>query len=285
MIDFVCSDLVYGGDFYESGLLLLDCCGYVFFLWIIYYVGQVICDERQIMFIGIVQGVGIINVVKDYGELRMFSIVFFEWFIDDIEIGVSVLVDGVCLMVMIIYLLVLIDFDVMLLSLWIIMLVDFMIGVCVNVEWVVKDGVEIGGYLLFGYVDFMGIIVYIVLFEYNWMICIGVLVEFKCYVFVKGYIVINGCSFIVLDVNCDEGWFEVWLIFEMCCVIMFDVKGVNDKVNIEIECSIQVVVDMIWELVKEMFGELNGVVIVLLVEKGIDIEELLVCNVVWLLKQ
>lgn len=168
----------------------------------------------------------------------MFSIVFFEWFIDDIEIGVSVLVDGVCLMVMIIYLLVLIDFDVMLLSLWIIMLVDFMIGVCVNVEWVVKDGVEIGGYLLFGYVDFMGIIVYIVLFEYNWMICIGVLVEFKCYVFVKGYIVINGCSFIVLDVNCDEGWFEVWLIFEMCCVIMFDVKGVNDKVNIEIECSI-----------------------------------------------
>lgn len=41
---------------------------------------------------------------------------------------------------------------------------------------------------------------------------------------------------------------------------------------------------MIWELVKEMFGELNGVVIVLLVEKGIDIEELLVCNVVWLLK-
>jgi len=109
--------------------------------------------------------------------------------------------------------------------------------------------------------------------------------EFKRYVFAKGYIAINGCSLTVSDVNRDEGWFEVWLIPETRRATTFDAKGVDAKVNIEIERSTQVVVDTIRESVKETLGELNGVVTALLAEKGIDIEELLARNVARLPKQ
>ena len=246
---------------------------------ITYHTGQAICDQRRIMFTGIVQGVGVIKAIKDHGELRTFSIEFPERFTTDIEIGASVSVDGVCLTVTTIHSPLLIDFDVMLPSLRITTLADLTTGARVNVERAAKDGAEIGGHPLSGHVDFMGTILHIASSEHNRMIRIGVPADFKRYVFAKGYIAINGCSLTVSDVNRDEGWFEVWLIPETRRATTFDAKGVNDKVNIEIERSTQVVVDTIRESVKETLGELTGVVTTLLAEKGINIEELLARNV------
>ncbi|MFP3559836.1 riboflavin synthase, partial [Paraburkholderia sp. SIMBA_049] len=98
------------------------------------------------MFTGIVQGVATIGAIKDHGELRTFSIEFPERFTDDIEIGASVSVDGVCLTVTTIHSPVLIDFDVMLPSLRITTLADLTTGARVNVERAAKDGAEIGGH-------------------------------------------------------------------------------------------------------------------------------------------
>ncbi|MBJ9962984.1 riboflavin synthase subunit alpha [Burkholderia seminalis] len=237
------------------------------------------------MFTGIVQGVGVIKATEDHGELRTFSIEFPERFTDDIEIGASVSVDGVCLTVTTIHSPTLVDFDVMLPSLKITTLADLATGSRINVERAAKDGAEIGGHPLSGHVDFPGTILHIATSEHNRMIRIGVPPEFKRYVFAKGYIAINGCSLTVSDVNRDEGWFEIWLIPETRRATTFDEKGVNDKVNIEIERSTQVVVDTIRDAVKETLGELNGVVTALLAEKGIDIEELLARNVARLPKQ
>ncbi|VVU50883.1 riboflavin synthase subunit alpha [Burkholderia anthina] len=252
---------------------------------ITYHTGQAICDERQIMFTGIVQGIGVIETIKDHGELRTFSIAFPEGFTTDIEIGASVSVDGVCLTVTTIHSPALIDFDVMLPSLRITTLADLTTGARVNVERAAKDGAEIGGHPLSGHVDFMGTIADIASSEHNRMIRIAVPADFKRYVFAKGYIAINGCSLTVSDVNRDEGWFDVWLIPETRRATTFDAKGASDKVNIEIERSTQVVVDTIRESVKETLGELTGVVTTLLAEKGIDIEELLARNVARLPKQ
>ncbi|HGL6714643.1 riboflavin synthase subunit alpha [Burkholderia contaminans] len=237
------------------------------------------------MFTGIVQGVGVIKAIKDHGELRTFSIEFPEHFTDDIEIGASVSVDGVCLTVTTIHSPELIDFDVMLPSLRITTLADLTTGARINVERAAKDGAEIGGHPLSGHVDFTGTIRHIAMSEHNRMVRIGVPEAFKRYVFAKGYIAINGCSLTVSDVNRDEGWFDVWLIPETRRATTFDAKGVNDTVNIEIERSTQVVVDTIREAVKETLGELNGVVTALLAEKGIDIEELLARRVARLPKQ
>ncbi|NTX29117.1 riboflavin synthase subunit alpha [Burkholderia pyrrocinia] len=237
------------------------------------------------MFTGIVQGVGAIKAIKDHGELRTFSIEFPERFTDDIEIGASVSVDGVCLTVTTIHSPELIDFDVMLPSLKITTLADLATGARINVERAAKDGAEIGGHPLSGHVDFTGTILHIASSEHNRMVRIGVPADFKRYVFAKGYIAINGCSLTVSDVNRDEGWFEVWLIPETRRATTFDAKGVNDKVNIEIERSTQVVVDTIRESVKETLGELTGIVTTLLAEKGVDIEELLARNVARLPKK
>ncbi|TCW85535.1 riboflavin synthase [Burkholderia sp. SRS-46] len=237
------------------------------------------------MFTGIVQGVGTIKTIADHGELRTFGIAFPERFTDDIEIGASVSVDGVCLTVTTIHSPELIDFDVMLQSLRITTLADLEAGARVNVERAAKDGAEIGGHPLSGHVDFTGTIRHVAESEHNRMVRIGVPDDFKRYVFAKGYIAINGCSLTVSDINRDEGWFDIWLIPETRRATTFETKGVNDKVNIEIERSTQVVVDTIRESVKETLGELTGVVTALLAEKGIDIEELLARNVARLPKK
>ena len=237
------------------------------------------------MFTGIVQGVGVIQAIADHGELRTFSIEFPERFTEDIEIGASVSIDGVCLTVTTIHSPELIDFDVMLPSLKITTLAELATGSRINVERAAKDGAEIGGHPLSGHVDFTGTIRHIASSEHNRMIRIGVPADFKRYVFAKGYIAINGCSLTVSDVNRDEGWFDVWLIPETRRATTFDAKGVNDNVNIEIERSTQVVVDTIRDSVQETLGELTGIVTTLLAEKGVDIEELLARDVVQLPKK
>jgi riboflavin synthase len=231
------------------------------------------------MFTGIVQGVGVIKTIKDRGELRAISIELPEGFTTGIEIGASVSVDGVCLTATAIHSPLLVDFDVVLQSLRITTLVDLTAGAKVNVERAAKDGAEIGGHPLSGHIDFTGTIQRVALSEYNKMVRIGVPADFRRYVFPKGYVAINGCSLTVSEINRNEGWFEIWLIPETRRATTFDSKGVNDKVNIEIERSTQVVVDTVRESVKETLGELTGVITKLLADKGIDIEELLTNSV------
>lgn len=231
------------------------------------------------MFTGIVQGVGSIKAIKDHGELRAFSIQLPDGFSTGIEIGASVSVDGVCLTVTAIRSPLLVDFDVVLQSLRITTLADVAVGDNVNLERAAKDGAEIGGHPLSGHVDFTGTILQIVSSSHNRMVRIGVPAEFRRYIFAKGYIAINGCSLTVSETNRDEGWFEIWLIPETRRATTFDSKAVNDKVNIEIDRSTQVVVDTVRESVKETLGQLTEVITRLLADKGLDIEELLTKNI------
>jgi len=231
------------------------------------------------MFTGIVQGVGIIKAIKDHGELREFSIELPEGFSVGIEIGASVSVDGVCLTATAIHSPLLVDFDVVLQSLKVTTLAEVAVGDKINVERAAKDGAEIGGHPLSGHVDFTGTIQKITSSSHNKMVRIGVSADFRRYIFAKGYIAIDGCSLTVSEINRDEGWFEIWLIPETRRVTTFDSKAVNDKVNIEIDRSTQVVVDTVRESVKETLGQLTEVITKLLADKGIDIEDLLTKNI------
>lgn len=227
------------------------------------------------MFTGIVQGTGEIVAINDHDGLRTFEIEFPAEFTNDIAIGASVSIDGVCLTVTHILSPTRLSFDVMQQSLKITTLGEYAQGQRVNIERAAKDGAEIGGHPLSGHVDFCATIDTVSVMEGNKVIRFTVPVEFMRYIFAKGYIAVNGTSLTISDANTKDNWFEVWLIPETRRMTTFDEKQAGDRLNIEIERSTQVVVDTVRDTVQETLGRLQPALEALLAEKGLSIEDFL----------
>ena len=227
------------------------------------------------MFTGIVQATARIAAIEDRAGLRSFTIAFPEGFCQDIAIGASVAVDGVCLTVTEIVSPTQARFDVMLQSLNITTLGRYAVGARVNVERAAKEGAEIGGHPLSGHIDFTATLAERRELENNLVWRVAVPEAFRRYVFAKGYIAIHGASLTVAEVNRAEGWFEVWLIPETRRATVFEAVAVGDLLNIEIERSTQVVVDTVREAVHESLGRLQPVLEALLKEKGLSLDDYL----------
>ena len=225
------------------------------------------------MFTGIVQAVATIENVTDVAGIRTFNIQFPAGFCQDLQIGASVAIDGTCLTVT-----EMIDsncarFDVMLQSLNITTLGEYITGTQVNAERAAKDGAEIGGHPLSGHIDFTAIILDIKQYDNNFCYRIGVTPEWMKYIFSKGYIAINGASLTLFDVNKAEHWFEVWLIPETRRMTVFSQKKVGDRLNIEIERSTQVMVDTIHAALDEKLGVLAPLLEKILQDNNIDLAQ------------
>jgi riboflavin synthase, alpha subunit len=227
------------------------------------------------VFTGIVQGTAKIIAIEDREGLRTFTLEFPPGFCEDLAIGASVSVDGVCLTVTGIASPTVASFDVILQSLNVTTLSEYGVGARVNVERAAKDGAEIGGHPLSGHIDFSTSILESRSSDTNRVLRIAIPEPFRKYVFAKGYIAINGASLTVSEVNRAEGWFEVWLIPETRRVTTFEEKTVGDRLNVEIERSTQVVVDTVRETVQESLGRLVPVLEALLKEKGMTLEDFL----------
>lgn len=226
------------------------------------------------MFTGIIQGTAKIAAVEDREGLRTFTLEFPPGFCQDLAIGASVSVDGVCLTVTHIATPTVASFDVILQSLNVTTLSGYGVGTRVNVERAAKDGAEIGGHPLSGHVDFSTTIASIRSSDTNRVLRIAIPEAFRKYVFAKGYIAINGASLTVSEVNRAEGWFEVWLIPETRRMTTFEEKKVGDRLNVEIERSTQVVVDTVRETVQESLGKLQPLLEAVLKERGMTLEDL-----------
>ena len=225
------------------------------------------------MFTGIVQAVATIENVTDVAGIRTFNIQFPAGFCQDLQIGASVAIDGTCLTVT-----ELIDnnrarFDVMLQSLDITTLSEYITGTQVNAERAAKDGAEIGGHPLSGHIDFNATILAIKQYDNNFCYRIGVTPEWMKYIFSKGYIAINGASLTLFEVNKAEHWFEVWLIPETRRMTVFSQKKVGDRLNIEIERSTQVMVDTIHAALDEKLGVLAPLLEKILQDNNIDLAQ------------
>lgn len=225
------------------------------------------------MFTGIIQGVAAIDAIKDHDGLRTFTLRFPEGFSEGLAVGASVSVDGVCLTVTELLSASTATFDIMLQSLKITTLADYLAGDRVNVERAAKDGAEIGGHPISGHVDFSTAIDTVGTSEGNKVLRIKLPSDFARYVFPKGYIAINGASLTVSEVDKKEGWFEVWLIPETRRMTVFEDKRAGDRLNIEIERDTQVVVDTVRDAVQESLGRLQPVLEALLAEKGLNLED------------
>lgn len=227
------------------------------------------------MFTGIVQATATIAAIHDRAGLRTFTIEFPAGFCQDLAIGASVSVDGVCLTVTGLVSPTAAAFDVMLQSLNITTLGTYAQGDAVNVERAAKDGAEIGGHPLSGHVDFTARLIERRELENNLVWRVSVPERFRRYVFAKGYIAVHGASLTVSDVNRAEGWFELWLIPETRRATVFEATRVGDALNIEIERSTQVMVDTVREAVHESLGRLQPLLEALLQEKGQTLDDFL----------
>lgn len=226
------------------------------------------------MFTGIVQAVATIDKVVDHQGIRTFEIEFPSGFCQEVEIGASIAIDGVCLTVTKIINSTRLSFDVMLQSLNITTLSQFEEGASVNAERAAKDGAEIGGHPLSGHVDFTAQVLDVLEAEENYRIRIGVSKDWMRYIFPKGYIALNGASLTLADVNKKEGWFDVWLIPETRRMTTFNDKLAGDAINIEIERGTQVVVDTVRDTLEENLGALMPMFEKLLNQQGIDVSAL-----------
>ncbi|BDT67676.1 riboflavin synthase [Comamonadaceae bacterium OS-1] len=225
------------------------------------------------MFTGIIQATATVKALQDQNGMRSFTLAFPPGFCQDLAIGASVSVDGVCLTVTELVSSTAAAFDVMLQSLNITTLGRYAQGSAVNVERAAKEGAEIGGHPLSGHVDFCTTLVDVLLTDTNCKLRFAIPEAFRKYIFAKGYIAINGASLTVSEVNRQEGWFEVWLIPETRRATTFGQIQAGDTVNIEIERSTQVVVDTVRETVAESLGKLQPLLEALLQEKGLSLDD------------
>lgn len=227
------------------------------------------------MFTGIVQAVASLDAIEERTGLRSFTIEFPAGFCEDLAIGASVAVDGVCLTVTHIESATRARFDVMQQSLAITTLGAAVQGQCVNVERAAREGAEIGGHPLSGHVDCVARLLQRRVLENNLVWRIAVPASHMRYVFAKGYIAVNGASLTIAECDRAAGWFEVWLIPETRRATVFEDKREGDALNIEIERQTAVIVDTVRAAVDERLAPLTGAIHALLKDKGQSLDDFL----------
>jgi riboflavin synthase len=215
------------------------------------------------MFTGIVQGVATVLAIADRPGLRTLRLGFPPGFLNGVEVGASVAVDGVCLTVTAFEnglshaAQAWADFDVMQQTLSLTTLGGLREGSRINVERAAREGAEVGGHVLSGHVDFCATVAQIRRPDNNCVLRFEVPAPWMRYVFAKGYIAVNGASLTVAEASHETGgggWFEVWLIPETLRMTTFADKLEGDAVHIEIERATQVMVDTVRRTVDERLG-------------------------------
>jgi len=205
------------------------------------------------MYTGIVQRVTDIVAVDKKTGLNTLVINFDDTLLNNLTIGASVAVDGVCLTVTTI------DnnkvsFDVMQETLNKTTLGLLNAGDKVNIERSTKQGDEIGGHILSGHVEGTAVISQIKESENNYMLYFACPAEWMKYILPKGFIAINGASLTIIDTHATGG-FNVSLIPETLRATTFKLKQIGDTVNIEIECQTKVIVTTVERYLQEHYTQ------------------------------
>lgn len=191
------------------------------------------------MFTGIVKGAfSIASVKKEKG--MHYAVSLPKDIQDGLEIGASVSVDGVCQTV------VKIDgdnvyFDAINETLRVTTLDHLKIGDRVNIERSLRFGDEVGGHLLSGHVMDIAMIIEKEVTEGETIVRFDVSDQVKKYLFLKGYIAIDGVSLTIVGVDP----LSVHLIPETLRMTTLGFKEPGDRVNIEIDQQTQVIVETV----------------------------------------
>ena len=194
------------------------------------------------MFSGIVKGIGAIAEITEREGLKTFGVDIPQELTENLKVGASVSIDGVCLTVTgwrenRLF------FDLMMETLNITTLGQSKLGDAVNVERSLRYGDEIGGHAVSGHVDGKAKIIAISQPDNNYIIDLQFPEKARGYLFSKGYIALNGTSLTLCDVNQEQLTARIYLIPETLRMTTFGQKSVGSEINFEIDRQTQAIVD------------------------------------------
>lgn len=204
------------------------------------------------MFSGIVQGVGKIIDRIDHENITTFVIALPEMAQENVTIGASVSIGGVCLTV--------VETDQKTIrvdaipeTLRLTTLGSLSIEDTVNIERSITFGTEIGGHILSGHIIDTACITNIDKQSRDVTYTFSLDPQYMKFIFHKGYIAINGCSLTVIDPKAD-GTFKVSLIPETLEKTTFGALKLFDRVNIEIDAQTQALVETVERLLPQIIN-------------------------------
>lgn len=191
------------------------------------------------MFTGIVTGTAPILKIDEGEVIRKITVDLGD-FLDGLETGASVSLDGVCMTVVSIDS-GLVTFDAISETLDRTTLSDRSEGDLLNVERSMRLGDELGGHILSGHV--MGTAKIIDSRTVGEGLDLLISIPDGCSPFIleKGFIAVDGMSLTIG--KCDEESFGLHIIPETLRITTLDKKVVGDRVNIEIDSRTQAVVE------------------------------------------
>ena len=191
------------------------------------------------MFTGIVEGIGRITEIE--GEMVIRLCIELPS-VEDLAIGGSVAIDGVCLTAVEINGKV-VSFDVIPETLSLTTLADLKAGAKVNVERALRMGDELGGHLLSGHIMGKGKIIQQQKDENHHDIHIELDEKIMKFIQEKGFIAIDGISLTVGKVSAQS--FALHLIPETLRLTTINYKSEGDYVNVEIDSTTRTIVETV----------------------------------------
>ena len=202
------------------------------------------------MFTGIVQARCEVAGLERKTGLASLVVRLPDHLLPGLAIGASVALDGVCMTVT------WIDgdqvgFDAMQETLSSTTLGSVAQGGHLNLERSMCHGGEIGGHIVSGHIDGTAVIERVDNTENNRTVYYRLAPALMKYVLRKGFVALDGCSLTVASVDSTAGLFSVCYIPETLRVTSHGVKGVGDKVNIEVDRQTQAIVDTVERLLRE----------------------------------
>jgi riboflavin synthase len=185
------------------------------------------------MFTGLVQAVGTVGAIdrRDDSAVFRFDV---HGFLDEVKIGDSIAVNGVCLTV--------IEFapdhfsaDVMVQTLKLSSLGSLEIGSKVNLELAARVSDRLGGHIVQGHVDGVGTIAGIEPGEKWQRVDVTIPDHLMKYLQPQGSICVDGVSLTVGELSDAKNQVSVWLIPETLAKTNLSSRKVGDTVNIEVD--------------------------------------------------
>ena len=196
------------------------------------------------MYTGIVQGLEKVVNIQQGDNFTTLFISNDNDFFNDIFIGASVAIEGVCLTATSYdHVLNMVSFDVAQVSNTLTTLQFLKIGDTVNVERSIKAGMENGGHSLFGHIEGMATVKNAERTGETLHLDITIPDDNIKYFFKKGFIGLQGCSLTVNRVDRENSEISVDLIPETLRLTTFKDVQAGDKINFEIDQMTRTMVD------------------------------------------
>ena len=200
------------------------------------------------MFSGIVQTVGKIESIKDKNHIKTIRIETHGNYLEDIAIGQSVSVDGVCLS--------LVkknneycEFEAVEETINRTTLGRYKQGTKVNLEKSLKFGDTVGGHFVSGHIHTRGRIVEVELVGESKNILVEIEEKWIKYLTEKGYISVNGASITIGKVS--KNTFYIHLIPETLKTTNLDERIYDNYVNLEFDQTTIAIVDTTERLINQ----------------------------------